>query len=282
MNTTPATTPPAPPDFLTAAGHRLEIRRWSPSFADAPADAPTIVLLHEGLGSAGSWRDLPQALADDTGCGVLACSRPGYGASDPFPPPWPGDYLERHATEVLPALIEAANLSRLVLVGHSDGATIAACHLGLVDDPRVLGAVLIAPHFFVETEFQGALEATRAAFEQGDLGRRLARHHRDARAMFQGWIGVWTDPRFHGWNIEHLIGRIRVPVLAIQGRQDQYASLAQIRALDAMPTPPEVAILDDCRHHPHLEQPATTRRLIAGFVNRLIPDHKPRQPSSTA
>ncbi len=251
--------------FVEVDGARLEVRCWGPP----PGEAPSIVLLHEGLGSAGIWRDLPEALVKATGCGVFAWSRLGYGASDGRALPWPVDFLEREA-EGLTALFDAAGLGRMVLVGHSDGGSIAAAWLGQEHDARVAGACLIAAHFFTEPGGLAAIEMARQVYRE-QLRPRLARHHRDVDAMFDGWAGAWGQPDFAVGQIEALLPNIRVPVLAMQGRQDQYGTLAQIEALQrALPRAPEVAILEDCGHVPHLEKPEETARLIADFANRVL------------
>ncbi len=254
------------PFFLDVNSRRLEARAWGA----APDEAPTIVLLHEGLGSANIWRALPEALVAATGAGVLAWSRAGYGNSDPAPPPWPLDYLEREARAELPAILEAAGIETALLVGHSDGGSIAAAYLGQRRDRRVRAAVLIAPHFFTEPHGLAAIARARRVFAR-DIRPRLARHHRDVDALFEGWSGAWLHPDFAVGRIEALLAGIAVPVLAIQGRDDQYGTLAQIEALRRqLPRRPEIAILDDCGHAPHIEAPGKTARLIADFANRQL------------
>ena len=254
------------PFDLNVDDTRLEARAWGP----APNAAPTIVLLHEGLGSANMWRALPEALTATTGAGVLAYSRAGYGASDPNPPPWPLDYLEVEARTALPGVLKAAGIKTALLVGHSDGGSIVAAYLGQHDDPRIHAAVLIAPHFFTEPGGLAAIHAARQAFPR-DIRPRLARHHRDVDALFEGWSGAWGDPDFKVGQIEPLLSHIRVPVLAIQGRDDQYGTLRQIEALSRhLPTAPEIAILDECGHSPHVEKPDNTARLIADFARKTL------------
>jgi len=253
--------------FLHIEGVQLEARVWGPP----PSRAPSIVLLHEGLGSAGIWRDLPATLVAATGCGVFAWSRAGYGASDGRALPWPVDFLERDA-RALPALFDTAGLGRMVLVGHSDGGSIAAAYLGQGEDKRVAGACLIAAHFFSEPGGLEAIEMARQAYDEL-IRPRLARHHRDVDAMFAGWAGAWGQPDFAVGQIEALLPAIKVPVLAMQGRQDQYGTLAQIEALKrGLACAPEVAILEDCGHAPHLEKPDETARLIADFTTRILTD----------
>lgn len=251
---------------LEVEGVRLEHACHGP----APDRAPTIVLLHEGLGCVALWRDFPALVAARTGMGVFVYSRQGYGQSDPAVLPRPIDFMTREAMQVLPPLLDAIGFRRGILFGHSDGASIVALHAGGVSDPRVRGLILMAPHFFTEAIGLGEIERARDSYGTTDLGARMARYHRDPEGAFRGWNDVWLDPRFRSWNVADAIDRFRVPVLAIQGRDDQYGTLAQIEAIAARsPAPVEMAILDDCRHAPHLEQPAATLDAVADFCARL-------------
>lgn len=248
-------------------GRRLEFAMAGP----APEAAPTIVLLHEGLGALKLWRDFPPSLTQKTGFGVFAWSRAGYGGSDPVPPPWPLDYMTREATENLPAVLDAIGVRRAILFGHSDGATIAAIHAGTVSDQRVRGLILMAPHFFTEPGGQASIAKTRSAFLDGGLRERLARHHRNVDATFLGWSGAWLDPAFErDWNVEDALDYIRIPSLAIQGRHDEYGTFAHIEALETRASGPvERVIVEDCRHAPHLEQPEATLTAVKSFLERL-------------
>lgn len=251
---------------LTAAGRSLEYACHGPS----PETAPTLIMLHEGLGSLGLWRDLPARLAEATGFGVMAYSRAGYGQSDPADLPRPLDYMTREAVEVLPQVLDAIGFRRGVLMGHSDGATIAAIYAGSVPDHRVRGLILMAPHFFTEEKGLAAIAEARRAYEEGDLRERLARHHRDPDNAFYGWNDAWLDPGFRNWNVADVIDYIRVPVLAIQGCDDQYGTLAQIEELETRSyAPVETLILDDCRHAPHQDQPEAVIATVAEFCARL-------------
>ena len=256
---------PDRPLRITAGDATREARCWGP----APAEAAIIVLLHEGLGSVGMWRDFPERLAQATGLGVLAYSRPGYGGSDPCALPRPLDFMEREATEVLPRVLDAAGIRRGVLLGHSDGATIAALHAGTVEDFRVRGVILLAPHFFVEDVTVRAIAALRDTWQGGEVRAALARYHPDPDATFRGWSDAWLDPGFRGWNVTDALKYIRVPVLAIQGEDDEYGTAAQVRALDLVPAPVETHLLPGCRHDPHNDRPDETMRLIADFIARL-------------
>jgi pimeloyl-ACP methyl ester carboxylesterase len=250
--------------FITVSGKRLEMR-----YAGA-ADAPTLVLLHEGLGSAGLWRDFPERLAQATGFGVVAYSRAGYGQSDAADLPRPLDYMTREAVDVLPQVLDAAGVRRCVLLGHSDGATIAAIHAGTVSDMRVRGLILMAPHFFTEPVGLTEIARARDAYATGDLRARLARHHADPDNAFQGWNDAWLDPNFAAWNVADVIDYWRIPALVIQGRDDQYGTMAQVTEVDTRSyAPVDVAVIDNCRHAPHLDQPDAVLAQITEFCARL-------------
>ncbi len=201
--------------------------------------------------------------------GVFAYSRLGHGYSDLPPGPLPLDFMEREAAGTLPLVLDAFDLRQGVLLGHSDGASIAALHGARVPDPRIRALVLMAPHFFTEPTGLSEIARAREAFETGDLAVRLRRHHENPGPMFSGWNNVWLDPGFRDWDITPAIADIAKPVLAIQGRQDQYGTLEQIKALecrlgDALDT----LILDDCRHSPHLDHPRTVAQAISAFVRK--------------
>ena len=255
-----------PATALIAGGKRLEYACHGP----APDQAATIVLLHEGLGCVALWRDFPARLAEATGHGVLVYSRQGYGQSDPADLPWPLDFMTREATSVLPEVMDAFAIHRAILFGHSDGATIAAIHAGSVADHRVRGLILMAPHFFTEPEGLASIAAAAEAFTTGDLRARMARYHRDPDIAFHGWADTWLDPEFRSWNVADVIDYLRIPTLAIQGRDDQYGSLAQIGEIETRSyAPVDTLILDDCRHAPHQERSEAVLDAVAEFAARL-------------
>src|SRR4051812_10016178 len=194
--------------FLVVDGSDLEYRMIGPE----PDQAPTIIMLHEGLGSVGLWGDFPERVQAATGYGVYLYSRAGYGASSPVPLPRPLDYMHVEAMQVLPKLLEAIGFRRGLLLGHSDGASIAAIYAGGSGDHRVRGVAMIAPHFVVEDISIRSIAEARTAYEQGALKARLARWHRDVDNAFHGWNGAWLDPKFRDWDISEYLGYIRVPV----------------------------------------------------------------------
>ncbi|MFK8079489.1 MAG: alpha/beta fold hydrolase [Granulosicoccus sp.] len=236
-------------------------------YGPEPDDAPTVVLLHEGLGCTHLWREFPKELSKSTGYGVFAYSRAGYGQSDLADLPRPLDYMTREAVEVLPDVLDFIGVKQSVLLGHSDGATIAAIHAGSVIDPAVTGVILMAPHFFTEPVGLAQIAQARDAFDRGDLRKRMEKYHRDPDNAFRGWNDSWLNPDFKQWNVSATVDAIQVPVLAIQGRQDPYGTLAQIDVLTHRVQSASVStlILNDCMHAPHLEQGPSVLAAIAAF-----------------
>jgi pimeloyl-ACP methyl ester carboxylesterase len=252
------------PSSVTARGHKLEVLR----IAGASADAPVLVFLHEGLGSVSMWRDFPHKAAQATGCPVVAYSRHGYGNSDVFRGARTVRYMHDEALEVLPRVLDELGIQEPVLVGHSDGASIALIHAGAIGKLR--GLVALAPHVFVEDLSVNSIAQAKAAFETTDLRERLARHHADPVATFRGWNDIWLHPDFRGWNIEEYLPRITCPVLAVQGFDDEYGTMAQIDAVAKQVSGPvELLRLDRCGHSPHRDQPAAVLEALARFVARL-------------
>ncbi len=237
--------------IILPGGRRLEAVWHGPP----PSEAPTLVFLHEGLGCVQLWRNYPRALATAAGCGALVYSRPGYGASCPHPPPWPPDFMRREALETLPAVIAAAGVRKHILVGHSDGGSIALLYAAAARPPSLRGVIAEAAHVFVEDVTIASIREARNAYEDGALRRRLETYHARVDHAFRGWCGCWLDPGFRDWDIRPLLPGIRTPVLAIQGRDDPYGTPAQMTAIaDGCRGPVETLLLDDCRHTPHRER----------------------------
>jgi pimeloyl-ACP methyl ester carboxylesterase len=253
--------------FLDIDGQRLEYRFVGPQ----PDQAPTLVLLHEGLGCVGLWNDFPEKLAAATGTGVFVYSRAGYGKSSPVRLPRPLSYMHDEARETLPKLLDAIGFRRGLLIGHSDGASIAAIYAGSHQDHRVGGLVLIAPHFFTEDPGIASIVEARKAYESGDLRARLARWHDDVDNAFKGWNGAWLDPKFRKWDITEYLAYIRVPVLIVQGEDDQYGTVKQIEvAQQECYCPVEVVLLAGARHSPQREAPEPALKAISDFVGRTL------------
>ncbi|PSL18700.1 alpha/beta fold hydrolase [Shimia abyssi] len=251
---------------LSAGGASLEWSTWG----SAPGRDPVIVLLHEGLGCVAMWRDFPEALARTTGCSVFAYSRAGYGQSDPCALPRPLDYMTREAKDVLPDVLDALGAERVFLLGHSDGATIAAEYCGLVADYRVRGLCLMAPHFFTEPQGLEQIARARDAYSNAGLQAKLARYHRDPDCAFWGWNDAWLSDGFRDWHVGEVIDHLRIPSLVIQGHQDTYGSIAQVdEVVDRSYAPVEILVLPDCGHAPHLEHRDAVLMTIVEFITRL-------------
>src|SRR5216683_7271599 len=257
--------PLSPSGFLTIGDTKLEYRFVGA--ADAP---PTIVMLHEGLGSAALWGDFPDRLAAATGAGVFAYSRAGYGASSAVALPRPLSYMHDEALQVLPPLLDAIGFRRGLLLGHSDGASIAAIYAGGIQDHRVRGVAMIAPHFIVEDMGLVSIAETKKAYEAGGLREKLARWHGDVDNTFYGWSDAWLDPKFRNWDISEYLAYIRVPVAILQGADDQYGTIRQIEiAQQECYCPVDVTIIPGAGHSPHREAPEATLDTIADFVGRI-------------
>jgi len=249
---------------IDLGGVRLETA-W---FGERESARPTLVLLHEGLGCIAMWRDFPQTLAEATGCPVFAYSRQGYGRSDPISLPRPLTYMHDEASDVLPHLFAAQGIDDAILIGHSDGASIAAIYAGSAPAIRLRGIVLIAPHFFNEDLCVETIEAARGNFETGDLRARLERYHGDnTDCAFYGWNGAWLDPGFRVWNIEQFLPKTQTPVLLFWGANDPYGTMAQVEAAQRhYGANLEVALMADSSHWAFREEPQATLDRIAEFV----------------
>lgn len=251
-------------------GRRVRIEhRW---IARERRDAPLIVFLHEGLGSVSMWRDFPARLCEAVQARGLVWSRPGYGQSTPRSPEetWDLDFMHRQAHEVMPAFLEALGIDaardRLWLLGHSDGGSIsllAAARMG----SALAGTIVLAPHILVEDLSVNSIEQTRIAYETTDLKQRLSRHHDDPDSAFWGWNRIWLHPAFRQWSIEDEITMIHCPLLAVQGLDDEYGTLEQIRGIARRVPHTQLLELPACGHSPHRDQPAALIDAIAAFLH---------------
>jgi pimeloyl-ACP methyl ester carboxylesterase len=239
---------------------------------------PLIVFLHEGLGSLAMWRDFPQQLCAAVGARGLVYSRPGYGRSTPREPEeaWGLDFMHRQAHEVLPALLDALGLQdeKPWLFGHSDGGSIALLSAAKFS-ARLAGAIVLAPHIVVEDLSVDSIAKAKTAYETTDLRQRLARYHDDPDSAFWGWNRIWLHPPFKQWSIEDEIASIACPLLAVQGLDDEYGTLEQIRGIARRVPHTELLELPDCGHSPHKDQPARLIEAAAAFIQRHTPGDKP-------
>jgi pimeloyl-ACP methyl ester carboxylesterase len=241
----------------------LEIALYPPDGLDA-----TLVMLHEGLGSVAMWKDFPKRVAKATGCGVLVYSRYGHGKSERLAEKRSIDFMHHEAKVVLSELLAQNGIQRLILFGHSDGASIALIYAGTWPE-RVRGLILEAPHVFVEEFGLRSTRAIRKLYESGDLAKKLSRYHDHVDQMFRGWNDIWLDPRFRDWNIEEYLGAITCPTLVIQGEDDEYGTLAHVEAIQRRLPDTQALILPNCGHSPHRDQRDLTLAAISKFVAKL-------------
>jgi pimeloyl-ACP methyl ester carboxylesterase len=250
--------------FVTAAGRKLEYQRL-----DADASKPVLVFLHEGLGSITQWRDFPGNVVEATGCPAIVYARYGYGQSDVLEKARKPDFMHDEALIVLPQLLAALGIVAPILVGHSDGASISLIHAGAGNAVR--GVVVEAPHVFVEEHGRAGIVAAKEAFQTTDLPQKLGKHHRDAAKTFYGWNDVWLSDAYRRWNIEASLPGIRCPLIAIQGEDDAYGTMAQLDAIARQVSGPcELVKLPHCGHTPHKEQPEKTLAAVTRFVQSIL------------
>jgi pimeloyl-ACP methyl ester carboxylesterase len=233
---------------------------------DLTSTAPVIVFLHEGLGSVSMWRDFPASFCTEHGFRGLVFSRYGYGQSTPKPADehWAPDFMHRQAFDVLPLLLAHLHVERPWLFGHSDGGSIALLYASKF---KPAGLVVVAPHILVEDVSITSIEQARDAYATTDLRTRLARHHANPDSAFRGWNDVWLSPAFRAWNIEAELGTITCPVLAVQGEDDEYGTLEQIRGIARLVPHTELLVIPHCAHSPHRDQPETLSRAAGRFIH---------------
>lgn len=237
------------------------------------AGRPTLVFLHEGLGSIALWRDFPAAMAARTGCGMLAYSRYGNGFSTVLAEARTPGYMHDEALHVLPALLRALEIEDPVLVGHSDGASIALIFAGEYRD-GVRALVLEAPHVFVEELSVAGIAAVRREYESTDLRHRMTRYHSDVDRTFYGWNDVWLSQEFREWNIEDSVARVRAPILALAGLEDEYGTPAQLeRIARRAPVPVDRLLLARCAHAAHRDRRAAVEATMAGWLGEHVANH---------
>ncbi len=274
---------------VEAAGRRWRIEhQW---FARERVDRPLIVFLHEGLGSLSMWKDFPQRLCDAAECRGLVYSRPGYGRSTPRAPGenWTTAFMHEQAHAVLPALLRALGIAadaanaadKPWFFGHSDGGSIALLYAARFAS-QVAGTIVLAPHIKVEAFGLIGIRAAREAYLHSDLKHKLARHHQDPDSAFWGWNTIWLDPAFAAWTIEAELAHIRSPLLAMQGAQDQYGTMAQIDGIALHAPQTALLKLQECGHSPHRDQPQAVMAAVSDFIRRHTALNPSRVTASTA
>lgn len=246
---------------LTIGRGRLEYER----FDGGGTGARSLVMLHEGLGSIALWKDFPERLARATRTNVLVYSRHGHGKSAPVRESRTVRYLHDEALIVLPQLLDALEITKPILFGHSDGGSIALIHAGGSGRP-VDSVIALAPHVFVEDLSVDSIAAARVAYETGNLRDKLTRYHDDVNGVFRGWNDIWLSHDFRSWNIEEYLPHIACPVLAIQGAQDEYGTLEQIRRICTTAPRADALCLAECRHSPHRDQPEQVLDAVARWL----------------
>ena len=255
-------------DHLLVNGKRLEIA-WHGA---SPEDAPTLVFLHEGLGCIGMWGDFPAKLAAATGCGAFVYSRLGYGKSDSSILPRPIRFMHDEGLEVLPRLLEVAGIRDCILIGHSDGGSIAIIYAGGTKATPLRGLITEAAHVFCEDIGLRSIRQVRETYLNGELRRKLEKHHEtNTDNAFWGWHDVWLHPDFRNWNIEEYLSGVKVPMLVIQGENDNQGTPAQVEAISRqVPASVEAMMIPDCGHAPHKEQKTVVFNVMTAFISRLL------------
>ena len=257
--------------FEVVQGRRIEYELIAAAAENADAGSragsrPRMVFLHEGLGSLAMWRDFPARCAAAAGCNALVYSRYGYGQSDPIDAPRRPDFMHDEALKTLPELLEKLNIERPILFGHSDGASIALIYAA---SHPVTGVIVLAPHLFVEPVAIQSIRGIKGVYEQTELRARLGKYHGNPDSAFRGWNDIWLHPDFLAWDITKEAGRIRAPILAVQGLEDEYGTMEQLHRLADLAPQTELLKLENCRHSPHRDQPEAVIRAVVAFVEGL-------------
>ena len=253
-------------DFLTVQSRRIEYECLS---ANKPeANSPTIVMLHEGLGSNAMWRDFPQQVADSTGSEVVVYSRYGYGKSDAIETGYSPDFMHKEALESLPDLLDQLNIQKPILFGHSDGGSIALIHAGGTNRD-LSGVIVMAPHIMVEKITVTQITAAKDAYLNCNLREKIAKYHDNVDSLFRAWTDIWLHPDFLQWNIEDYLPVITCPVLAIQGVDDEYGTMEHLDIISRKVKDVDLVKLSNCKHSPHKDQPQAVLNAVAAFVLKL-------------
>lgn len=256
---------------IEVAGCRLRVKSIDLPASAQTADKPVLVFLHEGLGCIELWRDFPETVCASTGCVGLVYDRKGYGGSDAYGTPWPKDYLVIESSTYLPGLLKSCNIKTAVLIGHSDGGTIALLATAMHGEP-IRGLITEAAHIFVEDITLGGIRKAVKAFKTTSLKNKLARYHgQNTEAVFNRWADRWLSPEFYHWNIEEYLPKITCPLLVLQGMNDEYGSTNQVEGIAAgVSGPVKTKLIPDCGHVPHFQAPDAVLTEMTRFINALV------------
>ncbi len=253
-------------DFLKIGTKKIEVQ-WH---REGKKDSPTLVFLHEGLGCTEMWKDFPYLLSKKTRYPALIFSRLGYGASDPCPTPWKINFMHKEGLQILPAVIKEAKIKDHILIGHSDGGSIGIIYAGSPYAKGLKGLITEAAHIFCEELSVKSISDAKINYEHYDLREKLEKYHgENTENAFRGWNDVWLNQHFIKWNIEKYLPKIKAPMLAIQGLEDQYGTLNQIESIKRRVNRAITHIIDNCRHSPHSEQPEMVLNIMARFINEI-------------
>ncbi len=259
--------------FLEIDGQQLEYQ-WIEETYRTP-DAPVLVFLHEGLGCIDLWKDFPEMLCRQTQLTGFMYTRAGYGHSDPCPLPRKKTYLHKEALKVLPKVLSAARIRDHIIMGHSDGGSIGIIYAGSPHAAHLTGLITEAAHLYCEPVTTAFLKEARKAYLETDLKQKLERYHgTNTDTAFFGWNKTWLDPRFNFWNIEKYLKHITVPFLAVQGRQDPTATLAQLSSMATKAPNGCMEIIEDCGHIPHLEKKQAVVTVMGEFISGIVGDSR--------
>lgn len=249
--------------FLTINSKKIEIQ-W---FNKASSDRPCLIFLHEGLGCASMWKDFPALVSQKTNCPAFVFSRFGYGKSDPAPLPWKLNYMHTEALTILPEVITAACIKEYILIGHSDGGSIGIIFAGSPYATGLKGLITEAAHICCEPISVDSIFQAKISYERRNLKHALEKYHgKNTENAFRGWNDVWLNPRFMHWNIEKYLKHIKVPMLALQGTDDQYGTIKQLESINARVSGVHTRLLKNCKHTPHLEKPDIVLGLVTQFI----------------
>jgi pimeloyl-ACP methyl ester carboxylesterase len=256
---------------IYVAGHRLRVKTIEPFKASTAENQPTLIFLHEGLGCIELWRDFPEVLCASTGCRGLVYERKGYGGSDILPDSWQEDYLIEESSVDLPELLKTCNIDDVILIGHSDGGTIALIMTALNGD-MVRGVITEAAHIFVEDITLAGINKAVEAYEKHNLKNKLVRYHKENTEMvFRRWADRWLSPEYRNWNVEEYLPGITCPVLAIQGEDDEYGTPAQVEGITRLVSGPvDTNLIPDCGHIPHFQARDIVLAEMTRFIKSLL------------